>query len=506
MSKCDSHHDKYHKKKCHKVCRGPRGLRGRMGPTGPQGEPGPVGPTQRVLKVQLVDGTPTPIFIQGFSWENDVSEPPSFPVAGSFIFYKATMLDIEPYGVGELFNVSGAFTYTDTGIQQKAVLTHYRGTTLLDYHTASSQVAGVEDTLLAQSLQNAEVGDCFYFAISPDVGDLTHFNYNLGSLKQHPSFDIGSDFEGMEINTPGLHYGKVTAEKISLFVALIGAGGGGGAGQATTNDGTESIGRGGGGGGAGGFFSNFSTVQNPPAIVARQGDVFKFFLGHGGAGGSATGGAGPDGFSGQTSFVMLNGSMAFPGAGFEGMNPVMGGGGGIGGAEGGMGGPGACGGGPGGGGGAGLINGIPNAPGGGGLLGPSGTGCMFNFQAFNGGTGPRSGGSSTAFTAPTLVSFGGAGGINTGPSSKQGSGGGGGGIPGRSPPVNNFISGGDGGGTGEPGKNGAAGPVIGGGPGFGGPGFGGGGGGSGGSGGLGSFVLGGNGGQGVGAGAIIQPV
>jgi len=498
MSKCDRNHDTYHKKKCHKVCRGPRGLKGRQGPTGPQGEPGPVGPTQRTLKVQLVDGTPTPIIIHGFSWEKCAPQPPGWPVAGNFTFYKATMLDIEPYGIGELFNVNGGITHNDTGILHQITIAHYRGTNILDYHTASSQVVGVEDSLLAQSLQNAEVGDCFYFAISPDVGDLTHFNYNLGSLKQHPSFDIGSDFEGMEINTPGWNFGKVTAEKISLFVILIGAGGGGGAGQATTNEGTESIGGGGGGGGAGGFFSNFSEAENPPAIIATKGDIFKFFLGHGGAGGSSKTGANPDGTKGETSFVMLNGSMAFPGAGFEGMNPVMGGGGGIGGTGGGMGGSGACGGGPGGGGGAGLINGIPNAPGGGGLLGPSGPGCMFNFQAFNGNTGPRSGGSSTAFTAPTLVSFGGAGGINTGPSSGQGSGGGGGGIPGRGASGNDFISGGDGGGTGDPGKNGAAGAVVGGGPGFGG--------GGGGSGGLGSFVLGGNGGQGAGAGAIIQPV
>jgi len=55
----------------------------------------------------LVDGTPTSIIIQGFSWENDVSQPPGWPVAGNFTFYKATMLDIEPYGIGELFNVNG---------------------------------------------------------------------------------------------------------------------------------------------------------------------------------------------------------------------------------------------------------------------------------------------------------------------------------------------------------------------------------------------------------------
>ena len=44
MSKCDRHLDKYHKKKCHKVCRGPRGLRGRQGPEGPAGPQGSTGP------------------------------------------------------------------------------------------------------------------------------------------------------------------------------------------------------------------------------------------------------------------------------------------------------------------------------------------------------------------------------------------------------------------------------------------------------------------------------
>jgi len=449
----------------------------------------------------LVDGTPTPIFIEGFSWENDVPQPPRWPVAGNFTFYKATMLDIEPYGIGELFSVNGQITYNDTGILNQITIGHYRGTNILDYHTASSQIVGVEDSLIAQSLQNAEVGDCFYFAISPDVGDLTHFNYNLGSLKQHPCFNIGENFGEVGFNSPGFTYAKVTAEKISLFIVLNGACGGGGAGQATTNDGMiESIGRGGGGGGAGGFFSNFSEAENPPAIVATKGDIFKFYLGAGGVGGCATGGN-PNGTKGETSFVMLNGSMAFPGAGFEGMNPVMGGGGGIGGAEGGMGGSGACGGGPGGGGGAGLVNGFPIAPGGGGLLGPTGPGCMSNFQAFNGGINPRSGGSSTlSFDTTLFVSFGGAGGSNTGPSSKQGSGGGGGGISfDNIRPSNNFNSGGDGGLGNGPGKNGAAGmpgaPVF--------ARFGGGGGGSGGLGPPGSLVLGGNGGQGAGANAAI---
>jgi len=340
MSKCDRNHDTYHKKKCHKVCRGPRGLRGRQGPTGPQGEPGPVGPTQRVLKVQLVDGTPTPIFIEGFSFEKDVPQPPGWPVAGNFTFYKATMLDIEPYGIGELFSVNGQITHNDTGILHQITIGHYRGTNILDYHTASSQIVGVEDSLIAQSLQNAEVGDCFYFAISPDVGDLTHFNYNLGSLKKCRQFTFDSGFKSLNF-PPGCSYVKVTAS-LSLEMQAAGGGGGGGAGQASTNDGiNELIGRGGGGGGAGYAFANCpSALFVPPEfpvspLMVVNGDRLKVVVGCGGAGGSPHTGANANGMDGTPTSVSLQKGGSGPytligPTGFFGTNPAGGGGGGIG--------------------------------------------------------------------------------------------------------------------------------------------------------------------------------
>jgi len=299
--------------------------------------------------VQLVSGVPTPIFIEGFSWENGVPQPDNWPVAGSFTFYKATMLDIEPYGIGERFNVNGGITHNDTGIQHQVVIAHYRGTSILDYHTASSQVVGVEDSLIAQSLQNAEVGDYFYFAISPDVGDLSHFNYNLGSLMSCPQFIFDSTFQQMLSFPLGCSYVKVKAS-LSLEVTAAGGGGGGGAGQASTNDGiNELIGRGGGGGGAGSAFSNGSITFVPPdfpvsPLMVVDGDRLKVVVGSGGAGGSPHTGANANGMDGNPTSVslMLAGSNSFnligsTGSGFYGTNPAGGGGGGIGGTGGGWG-------------------------------------------------------------------------------------------------------------------------------------------------------------------------
>jgi len=458
------------------------------------------------LKVQLVDGTPTPIFIEGFSWENGVPQPPGWPVAGSFSFYKATMLDIEPYGVGELFNVNGGITHNDTGIQHQVVIAHYRGTSILDYHTASSQIVGVEDSLLAQSLQNAEVGDYFYFAISPDVGDLSHFNYNLGSLKQHPCFTFGPGFQGMTFPS-GLSYAKVTADSLSLEVIAAGGGGGGGAGQATTNNGTTSIGKGGGGGGGGSFFSNCPDIVIPPGpkepLIVVKDDVLKIFAGPGGAGGSPHTGANANGMDGSPSFISLKpaGSNTFDfigPTGFVGTNPILGGQGGIGGTGGGDGGTGgqstgsaANGGGGGGGGGANLIDGVPGAPG----LG--GTGGSPLSPGEDGGINPRNGGTG-GFLGPPPVGgggiCGGQGGFATGPSSGMGSGGGGGGSSSEGP----GGSGGNGGlGDGSPGGAGLEADT--------GNGGGGGGGGSGGLGAPGSYVLGGKGGNGAFGGIIISP-
>ena len=502
MSKCDRNHDTYHKKKCHKVCRGPRGLRGRQGPTGPQGESGPLGPTQRTLKVQLVDGIPTPIFIEGFSWENDVPQPPGWPVAGSFSFYKATMLDVEPYGIGELFNVNGGITHNDTGILHQIMIAHYRGTNILDYHTASSQVVGVEDSLTAQSLQNGMYGDCFYFAISPDVGDLTHFNYNLGSLKCQPQFLFPHDLpigfiypSGKQIPI-GCSFGKVT-EDFSAGLTIYGAGGGGGAGESTINNaGGTFIGRGGGGGGAGAIWT--TTGSGNEDIDFKKGDKIEFYLGHGGIGGSATG-ANPDGAKGQESWVKLTrdnntdfiGFSWPPGSGLvtTAPNPIPGGCGGIGGTGGGHGGTGFDAGG--GGGGAGLINGSPNSPGSGGdtVLPPA----IGGNPGSDGGTSPRNGGKGGMLPTPPTppgLGVGGAGG-GIGISSKMGSGGGGGSAFQSAfhvvdPENPNSSSGGNGGMPGITGSSGMSGAAS----------QGGGGGGSGGLGPQDSFILGGNGGNG----------
>ena len=182
--------EKCNRRKC-KCCRGPRGIRGPIGPTGPGGPPF-MEFLPRTLKVQFRDGDLIPIFIEGFSWENDVAEPACFadivpPITGNFTFYKATMLGGLPYAPTELHNVTGQLTHNDTdNVLHQLVIFHSRDLLLLDYHVASSQLVGTEDSLTAQSIQNAEVGDNFYFAISPALSDLTHFNYNLGSLKTNP--------------------------------------------------------------------------------------------------------------------------------------------------------------------------------------------------------------------------------------------------------------------------------------------------------------------------------
>ena len=165
------------------------------GPTGPIGKVGPLPapPLRRILKVQLVDDVPVPAFIQGFSWENEVAEPPDWPVAGTFIFYKATVLDQDIYSVAETFNVNGGSTHSNTTADHQAVVAHYRNGTLLDMHAASSRTVGVQDSLLAQTLHDVLINDCLYFAISPDISSLINFNYNLGSLQTTPSFKIPED-------------------------------------------------------------------------------------------------------------------------------------------------------------------------------------------------------------------------------------------------------------------------------------------------------------------------
>ena len=480
---------KHKKKQCTKCCRGPRGLRGLTGPTGTVA-PDPTLP--RVLKVQLESGVPVPTFLEGFSWENDVPEPPSWPVAGAFTFYKATMLDLESYPLSELYTVNGAISHTDTNMLHSVVIAHYTTNdgvlTLLDFHQASSQTPGTIDTLLAQTLQNAVATDCFYFAISPDQMDLTNFNYNLGSLKQHKTFFFPSQLPLPNPNGTmvpvGFSVAKVTCA-FSLFIQISGAQGGGGAGQSSSNTGgTTSIGRGGGGGGGGGAFGNGCTPGVCVPLSLVPGDVIEMFVGHGGAGGSAQPGTNPNGTDGQASFIRLNGNLlggtASETGGFIGFNPVEGGTRGFGGTGRGTGGTGIFSGtfgnaGGGGGGGSGLINGVPTPPGAGGFFGGQ-----------DGGTNPRDGGNGGIGSAQ-FIGAGGKGGGSTAPSALVGSGGGGG--AGGAGPSPRGGGGGNGGLSGQPGET---------------PPIGGGGGGSGGLGADGTTILGGNGANGFSGGFMLS--
>nr|QBK91985.1 MAG: hypothetical protein LCPAC304_03280 [Pithovirus LCPAC304] len=436
--------------------------------------------------MELESGVPVPEFLEGFSWENDVSEPPSWPVAGSFTFYKATMLDVDPYPLSELYTVNGAISHTDTNMLHHVVIAHYTTIagvlTLLDFHQASSQTPGTIDTLLAQSLQNAIAGDCFYFAISPDQMDLTNFNYNLGSLKQCKTFSFPTDLPlnpAMPNNfvPVGCSVARVTTA-FTLLIQMCGGQGGGGAGQSSSNTGgMAAVGRGGGGGGGGGHFSNGGVLLVP-------GDVLQMFVGHGGVGGSTQIFGNTDGTDGQASWIKLK-KVFLSG---NGVNPALGGGGGFGGTGGGAGGTGADGsfsffGRGGGGGGAGLINGVLNAPGAGGVAGGSA-----------GGTNPRSGGAGGS-AGGGLGGPGGGGGTTppTNTPGANGSGGGGGGsslfgpgLGGRGGPGG---AGGIGGGLGLPGET---------------PPIGGGGGGSGGLGFPGITALGGNGANGFSGGFFLD--
>ena len=453
---------KRHPKKQSTVCitQGP-------GPTGPAGPVGPLPavPATRILKVQLVTGVPTPIFNEGFDWENDVPEPDNWPVAGNFIFHKATMLDISPFPISELYSVYGGITHGDVtpNIDHQAVIAHYRGDLVIDFHVASSRLLGTSDSLLAQSLQDAVIGDRFYFAISPDIADLLAFNYNLGSLRMNQAFKIPDDLPITVPNAstpPGVtrFLFKVTV-KSDIKLSVTGNSGGGGAGQESTNDGVNTkIGRGGGGGGS------FSCFFNDAAFTLETVEVLELVLPAGGIGGTA---ADADGKTGEVSTAKVSGFI-IGGAIWNGPNPVLGGLGGSGGVTtGDGGGGGVCG--PteigGGGGGAPLINGAPGTAGTGGGTGD------------NGGTNPRKGGNTTGST-------GGTGGTTTGTLSMMGSGGGAGGSGG---------DGGNGGSAGQPGSSGEDGPVGGGG-----------GGGSGGLGGTGSTITGGDGGTGSNAFAMVS--
>jgi len=237
------------------------------------------------LKVQLINGVPTPVFIEGFSWQNNVPEPLCWvdvPITGDFVFYKATMLGGLPYAPTELHDVNGGITHCDTSmplVTHQVVIFHCRGSDLLDYHAASSQIVGIEDSLMAQSLQNAKVGDDFYIAISPAVSDLINFNYNLGSLQTNPQICF---------RTVGTTDFMVPDGVSSIQAILFGGGGGGGVGE------TGALGvyypKGGGGGGGAGF------QTGPVTIPISSSTVLNITVGGGGIGG-ATGSGGKGGSS-----------------------------------------------------------------------------------------------------------------------------------------------------------------------------------------------------------------
>lgn len=391
---------------------------GPTGPAGPAGLPA-VALTKRVLKVQLEGGLPAPNLIEGFNYEAAV-EPPDWPVPGDFIFFRAEVLDTPGYAMGESFSVVASLVYGNTVpvSQNKLVIAHYRNDVLLAYHSAVSEIVGTEDYLIAQSVQDAAVGDFFYVAISPDTTDLLNFNHNLASLQTIPierSFNIPGDLpiSVTGANVAGNYIAHVTSA-VNVVAVIQGAGGGGGAGGASSNGGPGffTLGRGGAGG-------NGAPLVGPPEKALTTGDVIVWTIGAGGAGGIS--GDGQDG---------VCSTIKFPG---EAIIVAPGGRGGQSGDNGGSSKTpvtpsidfeAGC---TGGGGGAPLVDGVPGTPG---TAAPSLQDIPF-CTGEDGGSNPRSGGgggtATTGPPSPPVRSSGGDGGSTAGPNNRQGSGGGGGG-------------------------------------------------------------------------------
>ena len=457
------------------------------GPRGPRGPPGRViTQNSRSLKVQMIGDKIMPVINQGFLWEAEVLPPPGFTVPGTFTFYRATVLDLEGLSIAEMFNANGGINHTQVDEVHTSVLAHYRNGVLLDLHSVSSQVPGTENFLLAQTLHDVVINDQLYFAISPNTSSLTSFNYNLGSIKMKPGGKLPppNSVGFLDISLPpqnayvgGQTFCYVATQDLSFDLGIISSNGGGGAGETSTNDGGGAkIGRGGGGGGQV-FFTNTN-------VTMSTGDTLSIFLGDGGRGGKAGAtGTDADGEPGQTSIVKLNDMMIVEVPG------TFGGKGGINGGNGGD-----AFGSPGGGGGAPLIDGSPGTPGKGGFA----TGSSTSRDGDDGGTDPRNGGKSYNIIFPTQMENGGKGGTSTSEMGSGGGGGGGGGLGGN---------GGDGGAPGEPGNPGDPGKPPSAAMEFAG-GTGGGAGGGGGSGGLpppgGDPVLGGDGGKGFFACAVLE--
>jgi len=283
------------------------GMRQCPGPLCPPCPP----PSKRVLKVQLEAGLPAPNIIEGFRYESTV-QPPDWPVAGTFNYFRAEVLDTPGYAMGESFSVAASIVYADTvaSTQNQLVIAHYRNDKLLAYHCAVSEIVGTEDYLIAQSIQEAAVGDFFYVAITPDTTDLINFNHNLASLETIPadrSFNFPADIDSPLLiagtadnpHVAGKYIATVTKDTSTIFTLCGGGGGGGAGGTSSTEDNANSviIGRGGTGGCAG-----FPFVFN---IALAKGDILTWTLGAGGAGGVSGG----DGMPGMPSFLRLNGGV-----------------------------------------------------------------------------------------------------------------------------------------------------------------------------------------------------
>jgi len=363
----------------------------------------------------LEAGLPAPNLIEGFRYQATV-QPPDWPVSGNFKYFRAEVLDTPGYAMGESFSVVASLVYADTvaSTQNKLVIAHYNNNLgLLDYHSAVSEIVGTEDYLIAQSVQDAAIGDFFYVAITPDTTDLINFNHNLASLGYIPaanSFSIPGD-QSIITTVAGNYIACVSAFTIRLTFLMYGGGGGGGTGGTTKIDqvaDTFTIGR----GGAGGNGSASITVTK----VLNAGDTIRWTVGAGGAGGQ-----GGDGQDGGCTF------MKFPSETVK----VAGGKGGKSGDNGGSSQPltippdlepdPGC---AGGGGGAPLTNGFPGLPG---LAAePIDKVC----PAKDGSTNPRNGGNGGGNSGAGPFDFagtGGTGGSTAGPNNLQGSGGGGGG-------------------------------------------------------------------------------
>jgi len=219
------------------------------------------------------------------------------------------MLGGLPYAPTELHNVTGQLTHNDmNNVLHQIVICHCRDLLLLDYHVASSQLIGTEDSLTAQSIQNAEVGDNFYFAISPALSDLTHFNYNLGSLKTNPP---------IYFRTVGVTEISIPPGVTAFIASLYGGGGGGGSGE---EGGMEAFPKGGGGGGGAAQQILNKRINNPYGSgVGGAGAVLNITVGCGGDGGNPG-----DGKEGSETLISYLGSPPPLASAFGGFGGKMG--------------------------------------------------------------------------------------------------------------------------------------------------------------------------------------